>query len=261
LAGRIIAVKLPEEVYEEVKRRAERLGYALVADYVRDIILRDIGYEARRDIAEIVREEVKKALSESGGAGISIDVGEIVNKVMMRVEKKLQDLINPWTAKVDELSTRLAEIVERVEGIEQRLASIEAHQRSLVPSPRTQTITERKARRKTAIERLRDQGVVFEHEVQWLRDRDAFFERLRREGALIIEVNGERIAVDREFWQQTRSKIEKLSTANDDEIRLLLTRQQYDLFRKLKEAGYIYFDATNHTWKFIEEPTEMETEG
>ena len=185
---------------------------------------------------------------------------------MRRLERRIQDMINPWTAKVDSLSSKLAELVERLEALEEKVNELEHRREAAPPQPPIQRERggghgyqavggqERRTRRRSAIERLREQGVVFEHDAQWLRDRNAFFERLRREGALVFEIGGERVAVDPEFWERFREKLAELPTANDEEARFLLGKQHYDLFRKLKEAGVIYFDAGEKRWKFAEEP-------
>lgn len=275
--ARIVAFKLPDDLYEELERRARRLGYSLVSDYVRDLVLRELGYGgagggagvSAEEIRRIVQEELRKLAEEKGLRVEPVDV----NKLAARLERKIQDMINPWTAKIDSLSARVAELQEKLEEIEERLKSLE---KQAAERPQSQHAAyqprpggfharfeggERReyrggGRRRSASERLREQGVVFEHDVQWLRDRDAFFEKLRREGAVILNLGGERVAVDPGFWRNFKEKLHDLPTANDDEIRVLLTREQYELFRRLKESGMIYFDASEKRWKFAEEPEQ-----
>ena len=266
MPDRIVAVRVPEEVYRELERKAKRLGFSLVSDYVRSIVLRELGYtsgvEPREDVERIVRDVIERRVEQLIAEGKvevkPIDMEKLVDTIVKRVERRLQDIINPWTAKIDSLSARIAEVIERIEDVEKRVEKLENQLSQLQEKERTtqpyyQPQAEKRARRRTAIERLREQGVVFEHEVQWLRDRDAFFERLKREGALVLAVGGERIAIDREFWESFREKVEMMPTANDDEIRVLLTKQQYELFKKLKEAGLVYFDATKRVWRFTED--------
>ena len=274
--ARIVAFKLPDELYEELERRARRLGYSLVSDYVRDLVLRELGYggaggagASPEEIRKIVQEELRKLAEEKGLRVEPVDV----EKLAARLERKIQDMINPWTAKIDSLSTRVAELQEKLEEIEEKLKSLEKqaaerpqHAAAYPQRPsgfhgRFEAGERREyrgggGRRRSAVERLREQGVVFEHDVQWLRDRDAFFEKLRREGAVILNLGGERVAVDPEFWRNFKEKLHDLPTANDDEIRVLLTREQYELFRRLKESGLIYFDASEKRWKFTEEPEQ-----
>ncbi len=247
---RIIAIKLPEDIYRELERRAKRLGYGLVSDYLRDLIYRELGYKDREEhIRRLVEEIVASRLSELGQVP-SID------KSIARLEKKLQDLINPWTAKIDQLSSRVAELYEKIEALEEKIKALEEAEttrKEQVQRYRAPIEARRETRRRTAIERLREQGVVFEHDVQWLRDRDAFFERLRREGAIVLNIGGERVALDPAFWRNFREKVEQLPTPNDEEVRVLLTEPQYQLFKKLKENGLIYFDASKRAWRFVEE--------
>ena len=265
---RIVAVKLPSDIYEELARRARRRGYSLVSDYVRDIILRELGY-SETDLEALVRRVVDERLREAGGAGGGVS-REALQKLVTQLERRLQDMINPWTAKIDSLSTRLADVIERLETLEERVSKLEEQLREQKaaaetpgPAPRVATSFHRgshgaqpRQRRKTAIERLREQGVVFEHEVQWLRDRDAFFERLEREGAIVMELGGERVAVDPGFWENFKEKLQQLPTANDEEVKILLTQPQYELFKRLKEQGIIYFDTSSKSWKFVEDPTK-----
>jgi len=275
--ARLVAFTLPEDVYEELRRRAERRGYSLVSDYVRSIVLRELGYGEEGDerLREIVREELRKLVGEEGKVEVeAIDVDRIIEKVLARLQRRLQDMVNPWTAKIDQVQARLAELQEKLESIEERLREVESGQRTQQPQRERREVQaaypppgghqyerreHRHGRRRTAIDRLREQGVVYEHDVQWLRDRDAFFEKLRREGAVILELGGERVAVDPSFWNNFKEKLEALPTANEDEIKLLLTSQQYDLFKRLKESGLIYFDATKRAWKLTEEPAQEES--
>ncbi len=274
--ARIVAFKLPDDLYEELERRARRLGYSLVSDYVRDLVLRELGYgggaggagASPEEVRKIVQEELRKLAEEKGLRVEPVDV----EKLAARLERKIQDMINPWTAKIDSLSARVAELQEKLEEIEEKLESLE---KQAAERPQHAAYSQRPSgfhgrfeagerreyrggggRRRSAVERLREQGVVFEHDVQWLRDRDAFFEKLRREGAVILNLGGERVAVDPEFWRNFKEKLHDLPTANDDEIRVLLTREQYELFRRLKESGLIYFDASEKRWKFTEEPEQ-----
>jgi Mg2+ and Co2+ transporter CorA len=270
---RIVAFSVPDDVFEELKRRAERKGYALVADYVRSVVLRELGYgEEAEKLREIVREELRRLVGEKGEVHVeAVDVEGLVEKLQKRLERRLQDLVNPWTAKIDSIQARLAELQEKLEAVEAKLKEIEEQAKKEAPAtpppPRYPSAgfqerrggfehREHRPRRRSAIDRLREQGVVYEHDVQWLRDRDAFFEKLRREGAIILNLGGERVAVDPEFWRSFKEKIEALPSANDEEIKILLTSQQYDLFRRLKEAGLIYFDATKKAWRFTENPEE-----
>ncbi len=253
--ARLIAFKVPDEVYRELKTRSREAGYSLLSDYLRDLVISCLRggtpLQGLGDVRKLVEELVRDALKEF-----------TEEKVVARIERRIHDMLNPWTAKIDGIASRLADLVERIEALEERVGRLEERvkgveerlqqQEAHAPAPHAAA----RARRRSAIERLREQGIVFESDVQWLRDRDAFFERLRREGALILNIGGERVAVDRDFWSNFVDKVEKLPTANDEEVRVLLTEPQYKLFRRLKESGLIYFDSSEKRWKFVEKPGE-----
>ncbi len=245
--AKLIPVRVPDEVYRELLRRSREEGYTLLSDYVSDLITRCLRGHAvqqlgdvRRVVEEVVQNYVRE-LSEE--------------KIIARLERRLQDMLNPWTAKIDSIAARLADVVEKLEAVEERVQKLEEKIKQVEEKAEHPPHTYKAGvRRRSAIERLKEQGIVFESDVQWLRDRDAFFERLRREGAIILNVGGERVAVDKEFWENFVDKVEKLPTPNDEEVKVLLTEQQYRLFRKFKESGLIYYDSTEKRWKFVERP-------
>ena len=290
---KMIVVKLPDDIYRELEERAKREGYSLVSDYVKHLILQAIGRggPTLRDIEErlarIESGELPTPLYERIGAIVrsilqeegvsSIDVEGVLEKLERRMERRVQDMINPWTAKVDRVAQEVAGIVERLEALEEEVKKLKEEVEKLREAPRERM--ERPAveqpahtprryqphyhahqgfeggeerprrRRRTAIEWLHEQGVLFESELTRLRDRDAFFEKLRREGAIVIELPHERVAVDRSFWEEFVRRIEGLGTTREDEIRVLLGDKMSKLFEKLKSAGIIYFDAKEGRWR------------
>jgi len=271
ILARLIAIKIPDDVYKELERRAKDAGYTLISDYVRDIILRELGragislrgleerltrleegeltprlYERILEIVKsVLAESVEKTLEVSNMVEIKKDVAD---KIVQRIERKVMDIINPFTAKVDSVASKLADLIEKVEVLEQRIDKLEEELKRA-----KEQVIQKPHHRRTAIDRLKEQGVVFESELRWLRDRDAFFERLRREGAIILDVKGERIAVYPSFWSKFKDKVEKLPTTIDDEIKVLLRDIEYKLFSRLREAGLVYYDASKRAWKFVEE--------
>ncbi len=232
---KIIMVKIPEEAYNKLIEKARSQGYVMLTDYVRDLLLREAGF------GEVVEKPTEKP---------EVDVDEVVSKAVSRAERKIMDLVNPFTAKVDEIARRLGEVLERIESLEEEVKKVkeelgkvkeQAAHISAQPSPPRP--------RKSAIDRLREQGAVFESDVKWLRDRDAFFDRLEREGAVIITVAGERVALDPGFWEKFKSKVAEITTTDEEQIKLMLSRVEMRLFEKLKRAGLLYYDATAKAWR------------
>ena len=268
MTHRVILIKIPEELYREIEERAKNEGYTLVKDYIIAIILRELGrapipplknLERRLEMLERgelppavydrIWKMIEAAIKEKSIEGVNIDeLREILDKwlhtVMNRIERKVQDMINPFTAKVDDISRRLTDVYEKVEELETKIKNMEKQLAS---------IQVKETKRKTGLERLREQGVVFESELSGLRNRDAFFRYLEREGAKVLRLINERVAIDPEFWTKFLEKITSIKTANEEEISKKLTKQERKLFSKLKESALIYFDPMSSTWKLIEE--------
>ncbi len=221
-----IVVELSDEEYRELERLAKERGYSLVARFVKEVIL----------------ETIK---------GERVEAAPDLERLYSRLERRVQDLINPFTAKVDEVLRRTAELHSRVEELEQRMTGLE--ERLKEEKPRAP----RRGRRKSATERLREQGAVFEEDVQWLRNRDAFFDKLRREGALILETQTGRVAVDPEFWRRFVSRLSRIRSKSEDEIlgKGMLSAQEYRLFNKLKSSGLIYYEEDKKRWAVVEDLT------
>ncbi len=291
---KMVVVRLPDDIYRELEEAARREGYSLVSDYVKRLILQALGKggPSLRDIEErLSRLEagelptplyerigsiVRSILQEEGVS--SVDVEGLAEKLEKRVERRIHDMINPWTGKVDRLAQELAGVVERLETLEEEVKKLreeveklkEARER-VERQPAEQVAAQQprryqphyhahtgfeageerhaRRRRRTAIEWLHEQGVLFESELTRLRDRDAFFDKLRREGAVVIELPHERVAVDREFWEEFVRRIENLGTTREDEIRVLLGDKMAKLFEKLKSAGIVYFDVKEGRWR------------
>ena len=179
-----LTLKLTEEEYKELEERARAEGYTLVADYVRTTIL--------------------------GGRGEkNVDLSEVTNTIAQRLERKLQDVLNPFTGKIDDLAKRVSALEEKVSGAEEQRPQKPQSE----PKPQQQKQEEQ---RRTAIDILKQQGVMFESELR-LRNPDAFFSKLDREGAKIITTDNERIAIDQDFL---RSFKEKLATIDSDDMEL-----------------------------------------
>ncbi len=268
MSHKVILLKIPEELYKEIAERAKNEGYVLVKDYILSLILRELGrsplpplknLEKRLEMLERgelppavydrIWKMIETAIKERSIEGMSVsELKEMLEKwlrsVMNRIERRVQDMINPFTAKVDDISRRLTDIYERVEGLELKIKNLENQVTSLQA---------REVRRKTGLERLREQGVVFESELTGLRNRDAFFRYLEREGAKVLKLPHERVAIDPTFWSTFISKLSRLSTTNEEEISKKLTKQEHKLFIKLKEAALLYYDPMEARWKLVEE--------
>ncbi len=286
---KLVVIRLPDDVYRELEERARREGFTLVSDYIKSLILRELGRggvdlrtieerlerleagELPQPLVERIGSIVRAVLQEElkGIQGL-----ENLDKVLARIERRVQDMINPWTGKIDRVYQLVADLQERLEALEEevkrvkealeqqksRLEQVEQREHRF-EAPRRHAYQYYqhggeegfKRRRRTAIEWLRENGVLFESELTRLRDRDAFFEKLRREGALVIELPGERVAVDREYWSRFIDRLRRVNAVREDEIRAIMDDTMFKLFQKLKEAGLVYFDTRSGVWRVSRE--------
>ncbi len=239
---RVIIVKIPEDVYFMLKEKSKVEGYSLVTDYVKALINRELGLEKYTSRIDKIEKRIKE-LEDRLNSIPNLD------RIEQKILRTVQDMVNPFTAKINELSLKFAEIVDRLDDIESKVKELE--QRIHQISVRTS------AKRKTGLERLKEQGVLFESELRGLRDRDSFFAYLEHGGAKVIATASERIAVDRDFWERFKRKLfEEITTNNEDQIRLLFSKVEYKLFTKLKESGLIYYDSSERRWKPISREIE-----
>jgi len=222
-----VVVDLPYNVIEKIVRRYPG---STIEDAVRQFIL------------DIVGGEVQVIQTQQD---------------LSRIQRLLQDMVNPFTAKVDEVARRLSDVVETLDTLSERVKTLEEEVKSLRVRSEAQVTTQQvKEVRKSAIDVLRDQKVMFEKDIaSKIRNRDAFFDKLRREGAVVLEVKGQRVAVEPSFWNEFRMRLESLATNNESEVREKLGKVGYNLLKTLWESGIVYYDSVNKKWKFSEEIT------
>ncbi len=232
---KIITIKIDEKLYEELEKKAREEGLLTIAEYIRSLIMRELGKQSKE---EVVSETSKKTQAT-------------LDRIILLLERRIQDKINPFTSKVDELSRKTAEIVERIEGIEQKILEMEERLK-IKSSAEAHIKAEHKAPRKTAIDILKEQKVIFERDIaNRIKDRDSFFAKLEQSNAKVIEAKDERIAVDPNFWENFIKKIMKISTNNDDEIKQALDSIESRLFYKLKESAIAIYDNTTKKWHIL----------
>ncbi|MEM0304513.1 MAG: CopG family transcriptional regulator [Saccharolobus sp.] len=227
-----ILVRVTDEEYKELEERAKKEGYVLVTEYVKSLIL------------------------SSSGTSIQFSQSDIQSQVLSRIEKKVQDMINPFTSQIEELKSKIANLTERIELLEGKLDHTKGSPKEIEKKSQKNyegkytTKTEQQQAKKTAIDILREQGVIFESELK-LNNPDAFFDKLERQGAIVITTDSERIAIDSNFMEEFKRKISEIHTSDEVEAQKFLSKQDYKLFQKLRQDSLIYFDADTKTWKLL----------
>lgn len=158
--------------------------------------------------------------------------------------KKVKELleVRSW----EELSEKVLELIER------HLAS--ASGRESIEGAKEERYLGAKCRSKTrAIDVLRERKVMYEADiVSRIRNRDVFFEKLRGEGAVVIETVKQRVAVDPVFWDEFKRRLEEVGTAEGEVLEEHLGKEGFKLLRTLRDEGVLYFDGVERKWKFVE---------
>ncbi|MEM0491488.1 MAG: hypothetical protein QXD80_00780 [Acidilobaceae archaeon] len=216
----IIKIELSRGEYEALKAISRREGYNLVSEYVKSV--------------------VKKALEERGEKVEGLSVKELSEAIGKRIERIVSDLMNPYTGKIDDISRKISDIITILESISQEKEKT------------AKTIVREAKKPITAIERLKSQGVVFSEDVQWMKSPEKFFEKLKKEGAIVLEYGGERIAIDSDLWESFREEVQSISIRDVDEASTLIESSLGEsagkLFRKLAKIGLLLYDEDNGVW-------------
>ncbi|WP_338599815.1 CopG family transcriptional regulator [Sulfolobus tengchongensis] len=228
---KIITIKLTDDEYKELEERARKEGYILVGDFIRALILSPSSYSHN----------------------VQVDNSQ---QILPRIEKKIQDMINPFTSQIEDLKQKIAILTERIEALEEKLGENKETSKDISKKSKKgfetkpSNIKAETQHKKTAIDILREQGAIYESELK-LNNPDAFFDRLQSQGAVVIATDAERIAIDSNFFDEFKKKITSIPTADEMEAQKYLSKQEYKLFQRLRQSSIIYFDAESKSWKFV----------
>lgn len=232
-----VVLNIPDDLYRAILERASREGYKDPSEYLLHIIASALSSQAL-DLGRFIEDLVARYASRS--------------------ERKLSDILNAYTSKIEELASKIASLYEDFEEIKSKIQDIEGRLQETERGGEKEAPVERQAqqaqaRRATAIEILKQQKVFYESSIYGkIRNRDKFFQKLEREGAVIINTEKERIAVDKDFWESFTSKISRIRGDSEEAIRSVLSdRKELELFERLKESANLIYDATEKRWKLV----------
>ncbi|MCE4606421.1 MAG: hypothetical protein F7B59_03710 [Desulfurococcales archaeon] len=237
---KIVSTTVDEETYKLLKRKSELKGYKMISDYVRYLIESDLS-------------ESEKSV---GALSFTKDLDGLLDKKISRIERLVADLLNPYTGKIDKIIALLNELREEIEQTQTQKLSIqsqsqvreyrgEAEQGKPLVSYRREPPP---VQRKSAIERLKEEGAVFESDLGWLKRPDLFFSKLEREGAIVFESGEERVAVDSQFFEELKAKLKEINIPEAEAVEKLLRPQEARLFRLLVDSGRAYYDSVERGW-------------
>lgn len=223
----IITISLSDSEYQKLREKALQLGYSTLTEFIIDII------------DKYMETEITKP-SELSTQQAQLDISEI-KKEINNLLRKIQDLINPYTSKIDELSRKTAELAEKLETLETLVKASQVVERTKV-----EKVIEK---RKTALDYLKVDGYVLQKDLKWLRKPDAFFAKLKREGAIVIEGEKGYIAIDRDFYEALVRELEKVKTHDAKEAVQKISPKARKLFEVLLNEGFVIYDSNTKSWK------------
>ncbi|NON63306.1 CopG family transcriptional regulator, partial [Acidianus sp. RZ1] len=164
---------------------------------------------------------------------------------LRRLERKIQDLINPFTAEIENLKQRVAQLTEDIEELKNSERPREqVFQKSY---PKYEKQEEEKKERKTVMDILREKKVIYESELGKLRNPDQFFDKIQNSGGQVIPTEKERIAIDPSFYKEFVKKLGEIHTSDEVEAQKFLSPVEYKLFQKLRTVGGIVFDGISRS--------------
>jgi len=226
-----VVLEIPIELYMELEKLAREGGFSSVSEYLLSLL---------------------PALITQAGRGRVEDI----DKWKARLERYIQDEINKRLSVIDTVRSQIAELYERLDSIQQKLGELEtalrtiSAQRAEMPSELQEAVRVKRSR-KTGIERLREEKVVFESKLPPRVQRDRLFAYFEREGAIVLKLTRERIAVDPDYWREFKQKLLNLSTSVEEEIKSALGDKGFELWKALYSDNAIIFDSRAKKWKFI----------
>lgn len=218
---REIRIRISEDLYRSLEERARKEGFTTVSDYLSAII------------QNLIKEKPP--------------IEEAADKIRTKLERFIQDELNKRLSMLENLKKQISELYEKIEELDHRINNIES---SMKERPSIQQKPE--SPRKTAMERLHEEKLVFESRLPSRIQRDRIFSYFDRMGAIVIKLSKERIAVDPDFWNQFKYKLLNQVDSNSEELVLnTLGEKGYELWKALYSDNAIIYDPKSKKWRFI----------
>lgn len=225
--GKEVKVRVPDDVYTVLEELAKKEGYSNVPDYIASLLV------------NLARAQRMPPLDE------------FVEKLKTKLERFLQDELNRRIAIIETLRRQIVELYDKVEAIEQRVGALESQLRE-AEGEKIRPTTGTRSRR-TAVERLKEEKVVFESKLPTRVQRDRLFAYFERVGTVVLKLSRERVAVDPDFWQAFKRKLlEEIDSNKEEDILIMLGDKGYELWKALYSDNLLIFDSKTKRWRFLQ---------
>jgi hypothetical protein len=85
-----------------------------------------------------------------------------------------------------------------------------------------------------------------------MKSPERFFEKLKKEGAVVVSIGGERVALDPDFWARFEDEVGKIGVGDLEEavglLEVALGEAAGRLLRKMAKAGMAVYDEDMGMW-------------
>ena len=231
----VISVRVNKRVYDALNKLARENGISLY-EYVR----------------RLLEDHVNVRVSAQVSGEVSAQVSS------QEVERKLSEL----TSRIDTIVSAISALQEADKELARRLSEVESRISGQGESDsKTQS---GRSGRKSAIEVLREVKVRCISEMRTARNPEAIIEKMKSGGAVVVRTEEDVCAVDPEYWDLFKRKLNEFKTPDDKEVLSRLKDERMKkLFQLLRKAGALYLDSTRKPaewvfdYSFIEEPGDM----
>jgi len=144
--------------------------------------------------------------------------------------------------KLSRIEKILVEVLERLEALEEAVKRSESLQREGGIKEKNRKVVVRSSKEKrSALDIVKEQGIVFESDLRNIVNRDRFFSHLSKHDIIVISGIRERVAVTKEFLDSFMKELEKYSNPSEAEEKL---KEAYArLYRVLRESGLLLYDS------------------
>lgn len=233
----VLKIELDEEEYRDLEAVARSMGYELPTHL----------------IESLVRGMIRGQLRPGQAPAASMDAEQLAR----RLRRTIEDLLNPYTAKIDEIARKIGQLIELVEGLTEGQAphaQAEAQPPARPARRESYAYEERSPRRRSAMDRLREEGILLSSEARWINDPERFFSSLERRGAKVLRLGRDKfVAVHPEFWERFVRVLSETAVRDNSEVESLLDSSMgpaaVKLFRLLVQEGLAYYDEDEAAWK------------
>lgn len=222
-----IVIDLDSDTYKKLVDKALSEGYSVITDYVIHVLKNSLTPSTQPQAAQV-------------------PIDDFFIRLKPRIERIIQDQLNEFMKLLSDVRSKVADLYEKYDQLSQTLRSATGRE----TTPKYQPS---EAKRKTGIERLREEKILFESSLPAKINREKFFAYLEREGAVVLKLARERVAIDKEFWSYFRNKVfEEISTDDEEELKRILGVKGYELFKRMRDDLLILFDKKRMKWVAVD---------